>query len=627
MIQIYKSTNTNYDFNGDAVLNPISCELEMNLCGNWELTIENRADENIGLIKKEAVISVDTPIGKHQLFRIYEYEKTDTGATAYARPIFFDAANDTMLLDIRPTDKTGAEAIRILTTGTRYTGKSNIFLRNTAYYQLKNLIEALAGEDDNSFIHRWGGEPIYNNYSVIINDRAGGDYGARAQFGYNLEAIKECVNTDDVVTRIIPKAYNGYTLDGENPWVDSPNIDKYAVIRTKVITYSDVKLEEDCSADEEGFSTLEELQKELIKRAKEDFQNGIDLPSVSYEVSIVDLERTTEYEDVKELVKIGLGDTVRAENKALDITTTVRAVKIVYNCITQMNESVTLGDAQVNYFDKLSSTMQAADTAIKTDGTVKGEYIAGLIDLMRTKMRATAEVAEKQAVRAILFEDLDAASPTYGAMAIGTTGFMIAGERTSDGRDWDWRTFGTGKGFFADMIVAGTMLADRIHGGTLELGGMDNQSGVLKILNESGEQIGIWDNDGIKAINVELEGVFSNVDKKGIGLNIRDRSINFYRNGKRMAAFTAAPNMDASGNYLGVDFAFEAFGNSDNSITFMIHDENGSGTKFPFIVSQDGIKGKFANGKSGKAEFSDGSYLEFVGGCLTGGKTASGTTF
>lgn len=49
----------------------------------------------------------------------------------------------------------------------------------------------------------------------------------------------------------------------------------------------------------------------------------------------------------------------------------------------------------------------------------------------------------------------------------------------------------------ADFITSGTMYADRIKGGTLELGGKSNQNGILKILNASGQQIGVWDKDGI----------------------------------------------------------------------------------------------------------------------------------
>lgn len=49
----------------------------------------------------------------------------------------------------------------------------------------------------------------------------------------------------------------------------------------------------------------------------------------------------------------------------------------------------------------------------------------------------------------------------------------------------------------ADFITVGTMYADRIKGGTLTLGGVGNQNGVFKILDEDGNQIGIWDNSGI----------------------------------------------------------------------------------------------------------------------------------
>ena len=132
---------------------------------------------------------MDTNIGKGQLFRIYEHEKTDNGVTAIAYPIFFDAARETFLFDSRPTNKTGQQALDILFSGTRYSGSSDILNARTAYWQKKNCIEAMNSDDDNSFLSRWGGEPIYNNYHVTINNRAGGDYGARAEFGYNMTEV------------------------------------------------------------------------------------------------------------------------------------------------------------------------------------------------------------------------------------------------------------------------------------------------------------------------------------------------------------------------------------------------------------------------------------------------------
>mgnify|MGYP005750832169 CR=1 FL=1 len=506
MIQIYAPGNRNFNRNGDAVLHPSQCDVEMNLKGDWQLTLENPADENMNLITKEAVIKCDTPIGKGQRFRIYDYEKSEDGVSAKARPVFFDAAKDAFILDKRPTNKTGKEALNILMDGTGYTGETDIMDFNTAYYVRKNLIEAINGEDENSFINRWGGEPIYQNEHLIMNKKYGSDRGAKATFGNNLQSITETVNMDQVVTRIIPMAYNGYMLEGDKPWVDSPNVGKYEIIYTKVIEYSDVKLQEDVSDEnEKGYGDLSTLRAELKRRAQQDFDNGIDLPTVTYEVKVADLENAVGYEDIKDLVKIGFGDDVTAENKRLNITTKNRCVGIIYDCIEQKNKSVTLGETQTDYFSQMASVQQKVNQSLTNTG-VRGEMVYGLIDLVKASMKATAENAVLQKSKAILFEDKVEGSPSYGAMALGTTGFMIAAKRLPDDSDWDWRTFGTGQGFFADLIVAGTMLYDRCRGGTAEIGGINNTSGVLKILDEKGKEIGRWDKDGVKIYSGEING-------------------------------------------------------------------------------------------------------------------------
>lgn len=104
--------------------------------------------------------------------------------------------------------------------------------------------------------------------------------------------------------------------------------------------------------------------------------------------------------------------------------------------------------------------MQAAADAITKEGGLKGEKIIGIMNAAVTQLRAQRTQAKKLDVVAMLCEDTDPESENYGAMCIGTKGFMIASERTADGKDWDWRTFGTGYGFVADCIVAG-LLASR----------------------------------------------------------------------------------------------------------------------------------------------------------------------
>ena len=159
-----------------------------------------------------------------------------------------------------------------------------------------------------------------------------------------------------------------------------------------------------------------------------------------------------------------------------------------------------IGDYQYEYFNNVTSAAEKAESAIRNDGTVRADQIQGIINAQKANLRAMKDIAQTQEVRAVLFEDLDPNSPTFGAMCLGTMGFQIANERTADGRDWQWSTFGTGDGFFADYIVAGTMLADRIRGGTLEVGGSglgkdgeiiikDANDNILCILNDIGVDV------------------------------------------------------------------------------------------------------------------------------------------
>lgn len=458
MIEVYVKGNEDYGSNGDMTLTPTTCEVELTVEGVAELTLEHPIDD-LGrweYLVTDNVIAAPTPYSKKQLFRIYDYTKTETEVTAYARHVFYDSAGE-MLVDVRPTDKTGQEALDIILSGTKYKAKTNIKTRSTAYYIRKNIMEAIGGDDENSFINRWGGERMYDNFTVIINDRLGGDYGACAEFGRNMTGIEADISIDDVVTRIIPVSYNGHTLEGEEPWIDSPLIGSYANPRAAVIKFEDVKLLEDCQEGEEGFSTLELLREELKRRCTKEYENGLDKPKVNYKVDLVEVANTEDYKDYKKLTTIGIGDDVLTKDRKLKINVTARCIRLVYDCIEEENAEVELGNFIENYFDKTTSAADIIQKVTREDGTLKAEEVYGKIDAVKTQLKAQRDISQPSEVRAVIFEDLVEGSPTYGAMSIGTMGFCIASERTADGKDWDWKTFGTGSGFYADYICVGQL--------------------------------------------------------------------------------------------------------------------------------------------------------------------------
>ncbi len=497
MIEVYKSTNTNFDFNGDMVLKPSLCDLEVELNGMIEVTLEHQYDK-LGrwkYIEEDNIIRVPYP-GKQegQLFYIYDKDKGMTGVKCKARHIFFDLASE-VLVDCRPTNCNGKEALRKMLAGTGFTGHSDIVSINTAHYIRKHIAnEALISDDENSFINKWGGELDVDNFNVYMNNRTGGEYGVTFKYGRDLINLNENSNIDSIITRIIPVGFNGITIP--ETYVESALIDKYRKVKTDVVKFDYIKVKESLE-DEEGYDTLEEAQEALREAAKELFNDGLDKLLYQLDMEVTKLENTLKYEDYKDILTTGLGDTVGVEHIDIGIDIKTRVIKFTYDCIKEKYKSITIGNYIENDIDRQNSVESTLDKITNADGTVNAVEVAGILNAVNVKMRAMKDIAQKQDVRALLCEDLDPESPTYGAMCYGTMGFMIAAERTPDNRDWNWRTFGTGKGFFADLIVAGTMLADRIRGGVLQ-----SIDGSLEIdLRESSKGMQFKRN-GKKAIDI-----------------------------------------------------------------------------------------------------------------------------
>ena len=204
----------------------------------------------------------------------------------------------------------------------------------------------------------------------------------------------------------------------------------------------------------------EELDAVLGQKCREQYGAGIDLPSVSIRVSMADISRTEEYKGYEKLETVRLGDTISCRNKRLGITTAERAVEIEWDCIRDCVSEVTLGSGGRECFSGMASAAARVDSVIRSDGSIMAERIRGFLNAMETQLRFQKNIAQKQDVRAILFEDMDEASPTYGAMCLGTQGFQISNQRTADGRDWDWTTAFTAQGGYADVLVLG-ILSDK----------------------------------------------------------------------------------------------------------------------------------------------------------------------
>ena len=470
MIQIYKPDNTDFSKNGDIALFPTAAGTHAILNGAWEATLEHPIDPEgrWKYITEEAVVKMPSFSGSgDQIYRIKTVQKQDSGVSATLEPIFYDAMGDCWLTDVRPTSKNGQEALDImLASNSKYSGQSNITRASTAYYQSMNFLQALNGDIDQSFINRWGGEILFDNYTVIVNDRMGGDYGVELRYGKNIpqDGMSYEVDIRDVVTRIYPQAYNGHKMSGAG-YVNSPLLNNYPTVKTAAMTFDNVKMAEDAQEGdaEKGIiicDTQEELDAALEAQCEAQYDAGLDKPKVTISADMILLQNTEQYKDVKVLEEVGLGDTIHCINNHLGIVTDARIIEIEYDSIRKKVSSVVIGDFQGNYFDGVTSAVSRIDGVIDHNGNVVAERVAGILNGIQTQIRLQSTVAQKVEGRAFQVEDLDPASALYGCMIWGTQGLQISTTRTPDGKDWDWTTAITAKGIVADAILTG-ILSDR----------------------------------------------------------------------------------------------------------------------------------------------------------------------
>lgn len=466
MIQIYSVNNTNYEKNGDTLL-PSSASVHVILNGAWEAEFTHPLDKE-GRWKKiveEAVIKMPSFNGD-QLFRIKAVEKQDSGVTATMDPIFYDAMNDCFLEDIRPNGDNGQAALtKMLSPNNKYSASSNITKTATAYYQYVNFLEALNGDLDQSFIKRWGGEILFDNYTVIVNNHVGGDYGAELRYGKNIpkNGMSFDVDNRDIVTRIYPKAYEGRMMSN-NGYVDSPLINNYPTVKAATMTFENVKLSSDLQGDPEDTDIVCDTQAELDQALEEmceaQFSAGLDKPKVTISVDMVLLQNTEQYKDVKNLEEVSLGDTVRIYNRHLGIMSEARIIELEYDAIRKKVSSVMIGDYEYNYFNDVSSATEIIKNVVNPDGTLMAERVQGILNGVYTQLRLQSTAAQKVDGVAFKTEELDDESPLYGCMIWGTQGIQISTTRTADGKDWDWTTAVTAKGIVANAIVTG-LLSDK----------------------------------------------------------------------------------------------------------------------------------------------------------------------
>lgn len=472
MITLHESDSIDFlSNNGLGILKDcISAEVIEEINGEFSISIEYPIESRLynELIQERIIVS-DVGYGDRQAFRIKNIEETLKSKKIYATHIFYDLA-DNLLEDVYPKSLNGNNAINWILSKTQYkhnfTGFSDIDLATSARYVRKNGVQALIGNEENSFVHRWGGEINRNNFNIsIINKRQSSNIIKTIRYRKNLKGINFNLDFTTVGTRLMPMGYDALMLPEK--YIDSPLINQYAHPIIKVLEYSDVKVK--TTEDEEGFDTIAEAREELRRLVQKDIEAGIDKPTLSTTIDFAKLSDTQEYKNYKNLEDLYIGDSINVFVEKINIDIEQRIVKTTYNALTKKFTKYELGCVKTNY----------ATQSVKNETKLQEITLPNLLAI--AKDNATSQITT--ALGGYVYK-------TQGELFIMDTDNPNTAQKV-----WRWNLNGLGYSstgingpYELAMTQDGNIVADFIRTGTMSVSRIE---GLSNLLNGYSVQIGL----------------------------------------------------------------------------------------------------------------------------------------
>ncbi|MDK2801081.1 MAG: hypothetical protein PWQ70_2700 [Clostridiales bacterium] len=219
---------------------------------------------------------------------------------------------------------------------------------------------------------------------------------------------------------------------------------------------------------------LKYVSKEIDATVKDNEGNA----KVTYEIEIIELNELQEFKGLEGFV---IGDTVRIIDDDLQIDVYARIVEVEYNPLERRNTRVVLSNfienlATASIDIRKTSNLVASRSkiwnraeAISEKGTFYTELLEGTINTLQNEVKAGLGTVHITDNNGILITDQPTIENSTKAIRLLGGMFAIANQKDING-NWIWRTFGDGDGFTADLILTGTLAAERIGAGSITVG-------------------------------------------------------------------------------------------------------------------------------------------------------------
>jgi phage minor structural protein len=393
-----------------------------------------------------------------QLFRMRTFDdNTDNSgkltSNVQAEHVWYDSNDCKHIPNFEMIGATPRAILETAFSGTRFViGVVDASLANTDIELSKTNPAAIV----NKLIENIGGEIERNNWTIGLRARVGNDNGVQFRCGKNLSVVKKTTDSRGLITRLYPYGMDDLEITSVNggiAYLDSPLINNYDYIHQSPRDYRDI--------DDPA-----ELKTKALTEFSTSEKDGIDKPKVTLQIDIVELKMLIGHS----FETFVLGDTIRTFVEDLNIDITARIMEYDYYPYEPKKSNVVLANFKDNagrLIVNLSATRNQVNNMTTPAGKVKAAWLENIIAQLQTEIQ---EGMTKKVVSHdygdIWVDNIE--NPTK-AMAIVNGIFAIANSKKANG-DWDWRTFGNGEGFTADLINAGKIHAENIETSELVVG-------------------------------------------------------------------------------------------------------------------------------------------------------------
>jgi len=484
---LFSASATDFSTNGIGRLSDaVSCEVHEARNGEFELEMEYPVDGAHYSDIVHSVIIVAKPSARrsNQAFRVYKITKPMRGTvTILAQHISYQLS----WIPVSPF--TAANLTNALAYFKSMSAESNPFSFSADFTSdndfavpIPTSIRSYMGGRAGSILDIYGGEWLFDNYSVRLCRARGEDNGYTIQYGKNLTDLTQEESILNTYTGVYPYwGSEGTTVTLPEKVIHAPTAANFPFQRTAVLDFSDKF---------DGMPSVEQLRNYTQRYIT---VNNIGIPAVNLSIDFVNLPDTDEYKGMLAGAKnLDLCDSVTVIFAKLGISTKSKVVDIVWNVLADRYDSIQVGNVR----STLSGTIE--ETIASVDAAATMSQVAQKID------RATGVLNANTRGHIVMNRNADGWANEVLALnndniAAATRVLRI-----------NMNGIGFGDSYSGPFRQAWTI------DGHLTLGGVNNSIGVFHILDNQGVEIGRWDKDGIwvKSGSIDIGGKFQ-VDNNG----------------------------------------------------------------------------------------------------------------